>query len=422
MKVNFDPKLSLLSGGALPEEIIRQMEAAWAELFKRTCSGNDFLGWIDLPETPRETLDEIQRAAQSLRDNCDILIVAGIGGSYIGARSALEFIKTPYYNQLPKDTPDVYFAGTNLDGDALDDLLRVCEGKRVCVNLVSKSGTTTETAVAFRAFESLIGNSGENRAGRIICTCGEGPLAQYADSMGYRRFAVPDDVGGRYSVLSPAGLLPMAVAGIDIYKVIDGAKTARELYWKEHPDTPAVYAAYRHALMAGGRPVELVSVANPQLVSFGYWLQQLFAESEGKNSKGILPVPSAYTTDLHSLGQFVQQGSHILFETILAVDSGRSGLKVYPGGEFDKLSSLEGQKLDRLNSLAMQAVAEAHVSGGVPVLRLSVENRSEEAYGMLVFFFELACAVSSLMTGVNPFDQPGVEDYKRNMKRLFGEI
>ena len=423
MPLTFDISGAGLSPDAFPPALGQKARDAMEQLCRRTCAGSDFLGWLDLPDMAKDAITVIELAAADIRARCDVLLVIGIGGSFIGARSAIEFIKSPHYNQLTKDTPDIYFAGTNLDGDQLDDLIRLCEGREVCVNLVSKSGTTTETAVAFRSFEKLLHDRyGGDAGAHITCTCGEGPLKAYAIEKGYRLFSVPDDAGGRFSVLSPVGLLPMAVAGIDIRRVLAGAKKAKTGYFKEDLTDPARYAVCRHYLAGQGRPVELLATANPQLQSFGWWFQQLFAESEGKEGRGILPVPSVYTADLHSLGQFVQQGNPILFETIVRVAAGKSGTAVAPGGDFDKLSPLTGQTLDTLNRLVMQAVAEAHMAGGVPVLALTVPDRSEESFGALVFFFELACAVSSLMTGINPFDQPGVEDYKHHMKQLFAEL
>ncbi len=404
-------------------------ESAFSLLKSRKGPGADFLGWVDLPvDYDKEEFARIKLAAEKIKKSCDILVVIGIGGSYLGARAAIEFIKSPLYNNLKKDTPDIYFAGNNISTTALTELISICDGKDICVNVISKSGTTTEPAVAFRVFKSmLIEKYGELGAKeRIFVTTDKarGTLKQFSDAAGYETFVVPDDVGGRYSVLTAVGLLPIACAGIDIDAMMAGAAAAREAYTGadiENNDA-LKYAVLRNILERRGKSVEILVGYEPYMLMLNEWWKQLYGESEGKNNKGILPDSVIFSTDLHSLGQYVQEGQRNLFETVVNIKN--------PGAEFvipndpanvDGLNFISGKKLDYVNKTAMLATLIAHNDGGVPNILLDVEDRSAGSFGYMVYFFELACALSGYMLGVNPFDQPGVEAYKKNMFALLGK-
>ena len=387
------------------------------------------LGWVDLPVNyDKDEFARIKIAAEKIKKSCDILVVIGIGGSYLGARAAIEFVKSPLYNDLAKDTPKIYFAGNNISTTALNELISICEGKDVCVNVISKSGTTTEPAVAFRVFKSMLVNKyGEQGArDRIFVTTDKcrGTLKQFSDAAGYETFVVPDDVGGRYSVLTAVGLLPIAVAGIDIDAMMSGAADARDAYSTSdvNKNDAVKYAVIRNALARKGKTTEILVGYEPYMLMFNEWWKQLYGESEGKDNKGILPASVVFSTDLHSLGQYIQDGQRNLFETVINVKD--------PGSEFiipddpanvDGLNFISGKKLDYVNKTAMLATLIAHNDGGVPNILLEVENRSAYSFGYLVYFFELACAISGYMLGVNPFDQPGVEAYKKNMFALLGK-
>lgn len=425
MALSLCTDFALLPLGRLPDTAKNSAAAAFYSLKSGDCAGGDMLGWLKLPSQPESLILEIEREADRLSALCDLVIVLGVGGSSLGAQSALDFISSPYYNQLTKNRPRLFFSGDHLDGDALRDLLELSDMSSTGIILISKSGTTTEPSVSFRALESRLSERyGETAKARIICVCGDGALREYSDEKGYSRFCLPQDVGGRYSVLSPVGLLPMAVAGLDIRAALKGAGDAKAIYF-DSDDTftpPVYYAALRQFLASQGRPVEIMAMLSPALGVFGRWLQQLFAESEGKNGGGILPLPAVYTADLHALGQFVQQGNPIMFETMLSIDNPRYESLVSPGGGFDGLCGLVGQPIAGLGQLTAEAVAKAHSEAGVPVLRLSFPRRDAYNYGWLVMFFEMACATAALMGGHNPFDQPGVEEYKAHMRRLFGRL
>lgn len=402
---------------------------AFDTLVKGSGAGNDFLGWIDLPDNyDKEEFARIEKAALKIQSNSDILIVIGIGGSYLGARAAIEFVQSPLYNALAKETPDIYFAGNNISPTALCELLSICEGKDFSVNVISKSGTTTEPAVAFRVFKSLlIRKYGENGAKeRIFVTTDKcrGTLKEFSDKAGYETFVVPDDVGGRYSVLTAVGLLPIAVAGIDIGKMMAGAAdAARDLGTFDFEKNPAVrYAAYRNALLEKGKNVEILVGYEPYLLMFNEWWKQLYGESEGKENKGILPDSVIFSTDLHSLGQYVQEGQRMLFETVLCVkDPGKKFIIPDDPANVDGLNFISGKSLDEVNKTAMLATLMAHSDGGVPNLVLEIPDREAYSFGYLVYFFEFACGISGYMLGVNPFNQPGVEAYKKNMFALLGK-
>ena len=392
--------------------------------------GNDYIGWVNLPENyDKEEFARIKIAAEKIKKTADILVVIGIGGSYLGARAAIEFIKSPLYNNLKKDTPDIYFAGNNISSTALNELLSICEGKNICVNVISKSGTTTEPAIAFRVFKNLLtekyGNEGARE--RIFVTTDKcrGTLKQFSDEAGYETFVVPDDVGGRYSVLTAVGLLPIACAGIDIDELMRGANDARLAYTSSSvigSNDAVKYAVIRNILLNKDKSCEILVGYEPFLLMLNEWWKQLYGESEGKDQKGILPDSVIFSTDLHSLGQYIQDGRRNLFETVISIKDAGSEF-VIPNDEknVDGLNFISGKKLDEVNKTAMLATLIAHCDGGVPNMLLEVDSKSAYDFGYLVYFFEFACAISGYLLGVNPFDQPGVEAYKKNMFALLGK-
>ena len=412
------------------EDIAPEIAAAHKKVLDENGEGNGFLGWKDLPVNyDREEFARIKIAAEKIKKSCDIFVVIGIGGSYLGARAAIEYIKSPLYNTLAKDTPAVYFTGNAISSSALADLLKICEGKDICVNVISKSGTTTEPAVTFRIFRELLekkyGVDGAKE--RIFATTDKrrGTLKEFADKVGYETFVVPDNIGGRYSVLTAVGLLPIAVAGIDIDKMMAGAEKAREeLLFNENLFTNDClkYAAYRNVLYRSGKVTEILAVYEPALQMFCEWWKQLYGESEGKDGKGLLPDSVVFSTDLHSLGQYIQEGLRNIFETVIDVKRS-SDTVIIPNDEnnIDGLNFLSGKELAEVNSAAMVATLFAHTDGDVPNMVLEVADRSEATFGYLAYFFELACAVSGYTLGVNPFNQPGVEAYKKNMFALLGK-
>ncbi len=403
--------------------------AAIKKVKNKSGAGSDFLGWVDLPvDYNKEEFGRIKAAAEKIKANCDVLVVLGIGGSYLGARAVIEFIRSPLYNALPKDTPEIYFSGNNISTTALCELLTLCEGKEICLNVISKSGTTTETAVAFRVFRDLMYKKyGEEGAkDRIFVTTDKarGTLKNFADQSGFETFVIPDDVGGRYSVLTAVGLLPIAVAGIDIDALMKGAADARAVCLTESMENnPAMrYAVIRNALYRKGKKVEILVGYEPYALLFNEWWKQLYGESEGKDNKGILPDSVIFSTDLHSLGQYIQQGERTLFETVLNIeDCGASFTVPYDEANIDGLNFLAGKTLDFVNKKAMLGTLLAHCDGGVPNIVINIPNRSAHSLGELIYFFEAACAISGYLLGVNPFDQPGVEAYKKNMFALLGK-
>ena len=411
------------------EYIRPEAERARASVLEGTCPGNDFLGWVNLPIAyDRDEFRRIKDAAARIRKSCDILIVIGIGGSYLGARAAIEFVTSPLYNNLKKDTPDIYFAGNNISTTALNELVSICDGKDVCVNVISKSGTTTEPAIAFRVFRSLlIEKYGEEGAReRIFATTDKarGTLKEFADRSGYETFVIPDDVGGRFSVLTAVGLLPIAVAGIDIDALMQGAADAREHYLTaDFGENAALrYAAIRNILYRKGKTTEILVGYEPYMLMLNEWWKQLFGESEGKDQKGLFPASVVFSTDLHSLGQFVQDGRRVMFETVLNVlNPGKQFEIPFDENNVDGLNFLAGKSLDYVNKTAMTGTLFAHCDGGVPNTVLELTDRSAHSLGYLFYFFEFACAVSGTMLGVNPFNQPGVEAYKKNMFALLGK-
>lgn len=409
--------------------LISQVNTAHNMLEQKNGLGNDFLGWLDLPVNyDKEEFARIKKAAEKIKSDTDILVVIGIGGSYLGARAAIEFLKSPYYNNFKKDTPDIYFAGNSISGSALADLLTLCENKRVSVNIISKSGTTTEPAVAFRVFRKLLEERyGEKEAAeRIYCTTDKarGTLKQLADEKGYECFVVPDDVGGRFSVLTAVGLLPIAAAGADIDALMAGAAAAREEY--ANPDIENndcyKYAALRNAFYRKGKEIELLVSYEPRFTMMAEWWKQLYGESEGKDNKGLFPASVVFSTDLHSMGQYVQDGKRILFETVVTIDDcGKDVIIEKEESDGDGLNFLAGKPMSFVNRKAFEGTVLAHTDGGVPNLVISLDKADEDNLGRLIFFFEKACAVSGYMLGVNPFDQPGVESYKKNMFALLGK-
>ena len=409
--------------------ISSQVSAAHELLNSRKGPGNDFLGWVDLPvDYDKEEFARIKKAAEKIKSDSDILVVIGIGGSYLGARAAIEFLKSHYYNNKKKDTPDIYFAGNSISSTALAELLEICDGKDVSVNVISKSGTTTEPAIAFRVFRNYLETryGKEEAKSRIYCTTdkAKGTLKALADEEGYEEFVVPDDVGGRFSVLTAVGLLPIAVAGCDIDKLMEGAAAAREAYSVDDIDSNVCYkyAAARNILMRKGKQIEMLVAYEPRFTMMAEWYKQLFGESEGKDNKGIYPSSAIFSTDLHSLGQYIQQGQRIIFETVVSIKESEKEIFIEKeDNDGDGLNFLAGKPMSFVNEKAFQGTILAHSDGNVPNLVIEMERADEFELGYLIYFFEKACAISGYMLAVNPFNQPGVESYKKNMFALLGK-
>lgn len=407
-------------------------ETAKGVLIGKGGAGKDYLGWIDLPvEYDKEEFQRIEKAAGRIQQDSEVLIVIGIGGSYLGARAAIEFLRHNFYNMVPKEvrkTPEIYYAGNSISSTYLKHLLDVVGDRDFSVNIISKSGTTTEPAIAFRIFKALLEKKyGKKEAAkRIYATTDKerGALKHLASEEGYETFVVPDDVGGRFSVLTAVGLLPIAVSGADIGKLMEGAASGREMALAlPYEENDAVkYAAVRNILHRKGKDVEILANYEPSLHYVAEWWKQLFGESEGKDQKGIFPASVDLTTDLHSMGQFIQDGSRIMFETVLNVED--SAQEIILGEEpvdLDGLNYLAGKNVDFVNKSAMNGTILAHTDGNVPNLMVSVPGQDEFYLGQLFYFFEFACGVSGYISGVNPFDQPGVESYKKNMFALLGK-
>ncbi|MFD1426659.1 glucose-6-phosphate isomerase [Kroppenstedtia sanguinis] len=414
------------------EQMVPAVQMAHDQLHGRSGVGREYLGWLDLPETyDREEFEQIQRAAEKIRSDSDALVVIGIGGSYLGARAAIEMLTHTYYNAQPsgeRQGPEIHFAGNHLSSTGLRHLLEHLQGKRVSLNVISKSGTTTEPAIAFRILkewmEQQYGREGARK--RIYATTDRqrGALKQLAETEGYETFVIPDDVGGRYSVLTAVGLLPIATAGIDIDQVMAGAREARVAYGvPDLMDNAAYqYAALRNISYRKGKQVELLVHYEPALQYFSEWWKQLFGESEGKDGKGIFPASVQFTTDLHSMGQYIQEGRRNLFETVIQVEPSAEALAIGTDPDnLDGLNYLAGRTLDEVNHKALEATMLAHTDGGVPNLLLRLPQISPFTLGEMVYFFEKACGISGYLMGVNPFDQPGVEAYKQNMFALLGK-
>lgn len=406
-----------------------QVSAAHKTLHEGTGLGSDFLGWVDLPEQyDREEFARIKAAAQKIKKDTDVFVVIGIGGSYLGARAVVELLGSPFYNNLKKDTPDIYFVGNNINSGYLNEVLSLCEGRDVSVNIISKSGTTTEPAIAFRVFRELLEKKygKEGAKGRIYATTdkAKGTLKELADKEGYETFVVPDDVGGRYSVLTAVGLLPIAVSGVDIDTLLAGAAAARKALLSDDlgQNDSYRYAAARNILARKGKKIEILVSYEPAFVTMNEWWKQLFGESEGKDNKGVYPASAIFSTDLHSLGQFIQEGSRTMFETVVHFQKPKSELTIGTlEGNLDGLNFLSGKTLAYVNDRAFEGTVLAHADGGVPNIVLDVPQVDAFETGYLIYFFEKACAVSGYLLGVNPFNQPGVESYKKNMFALLGK-
>ena len=406
--------------------IYPQVEAAHNLLESRTGPGNDFLGWVDLPVNyDKEEFARIKQAAAKIMSDTDVLLVIGIGGSYLGARAAIEAMAGSLYNATRTNTPEIYFVGNSISSSYLNQVLKICEGKRVSLNIISKSGTTTEPAVAFRVVKEYIEKTyGKQEASaRIVAITDavKGALKTLATQEGYRTFVVPDNVGGRYSVLTPVGILPIVVAGFDIRAMLKGAAAEREALLVKSADNEAVkYAAMRNLLYSElGKKVEILVTFNPKLQYLGEWWKQLYGESEGKDLKGIFPASIVCTTDLHSMGQFIQEGDRVMFETTVTV--AKSNREVVIGSDeqnLDQLNYLAGQRVEHCNAMAQLGTKLAHIDGGVPQMEVGIERINEENLGALFYFFEFACGISAYVLGINPFNQPGVEAYKKNMFAL----
>ena len=413
-----------------PEEydtIFPQVELAHQQLESRSGAGNDFLGWLDLPVNyDKEEFTRIKEAAKKIREDSDVLLVAGIGGSYLGARAVVEAVKGLYHNDT-EDGLKIYFCGNTISPTYLNDIIKVTKGKRFSINVISKSGTTTETALAFRVLRKLLEDSvGPEEANkRIYATTdrAKGTLKQLADAQGWPTFVVPDDVGGRYSVLTAVVLLPIACAGIDIDALMKGAADAREAYSVCSKDNDAYrYAMTRNILYRKGKVVETLAAFEPDFTMMNEWYKQLFGESEGKDQKGLMPTSCIFSTDLHSMGQFLQDGSRMMFETYVDIKNTREDFYIEPlEGNFDGLNFLADQNMSVVNRKAMEGTILAHNDGGVPIGVIEVDSLDAYNVGYLIYFFWKACAVSGYLLSVNPFDQPGVESYKKNMFALLGK-
>ncbi len=398
-------------------------------LISKQGAGSDFLGWLTLPEDyDKQEFELIKSCAKKIRQNSDVLIVIGIGGSYLGARAVIEFIKSQNYNSLPKNTPDIYFAGNNISSRYLAELKAIIGTRDFSVNVISKSGTTTEPAVAFRLFKEML----ENRYGRdgakeriyVTTDKQKGTLKKFADAEGWQTFVVPDDVGGRYSVLTAVGLLPIAAAGIDIDALMLGAKDAMIKY--NDPDIYSndcyKYAAVRNILYRKGKKIEMMVSYEPAYTMMNEWFKQLFGESEGKEGKGLFPSSAIFSTDLHSMGQYIQQGERHLFETVVFFKNDLAEVPIdEDANNVDSLNFLAGKNLSFVNRKAFEGTVLAHTDGGVPNILIELDNMNEYDLGSLIYFLEKACAVSGYVLGINPFDQPGVESYKKNMFALLGK-
>lgn len=406
-----------------------KVNAAHDMLVNKTGAGNDFLGWVNLPENyDKEEFDRIKKAAKRIKEDSEILVVIGIGGSYLGARAAIEMLNSPFRAGMDAKMPQIVYAGNSISSSYLSSLLKYVEDKDFSVNVISKSGTTTEPAIAFRIFRELLekkyGKEGARK--RIYATTDKarGALKSLADSEGYESFVISDDIGGRYSVITAVGLLPIAVSGVDIDKIMEGARAAMSLYNNPnlHENECYQYAAVRNILLSKGKNVEMMVNYEPSIHYFAEWWKQLFGESEGKDGKGIFPASADFSTDLHSMGQYIQEGQRMLFETAILTEKPVCDIEIKEDSQnIDGLNFLKGKTVNYVNQNASEAVAIAHVDGGVPNLSVMVSEISPYNFGMLVYFFEKACGISGYILGVNPFNQPGVEAYKKNMFALLGK-
>lgn len=432
-KVHFDYSKALTFVSQHEIDYFKEpIRLAHEQLHNKSGAGSDYLGWIDLPSAyDKEEFARIQAAAKRIQSNSDVLIVIGIGGSYLGARAAIEMLSHSFYNMLSKDkrnTPEIYFAGNNISSTYMTHLMQLIEGKDFSINVISKSGTTTEPAIAFRIFKELLEKKygKEEAKNRIFATTDreKGALKTLATAEGYETFIIPDDVGGRYSVLTPVGLLPIAVAGIDIDEMMQGARDASEEFSNPNVEENLSYqyAAARNALYRKGKTTEILVNYEPSLHYVSEWWKQLFGESEGKDNKGIYPSSVDFSTDLHSMGQFIQEGTRNLFETVIQVEEVKHHITIQEDADdLDGLNFLAGKTVDFVNKKAFQGTLLAHTDGNVPNLVVTIPDMTPYSFGYLVYFFEKACGISGYLLGVNPFDQPGVEAYKKNMFALLGK-
>lgn len=408
------------------------IQSAHDMLHNKTGAGNDYVGWVDHPlNYDKEEFVRIKKAAEKIKSDSDALIVIGIGGSYLGAKAAIDMLSHSFHNVMPKSkrkAPEIYFVGNNISSTYIADLLEVIEGKEISVNVISKSGTTTEPAIGFRIFKEYMENKygKEGATKRIYATTdkAKGALKQLATEEGYETFVVPDDIGGRFSVLTAVGLLPIAASGADIDSMMKGAYDAHQQYNNKNLDENDCYkyAAVRNALYRKGKSIEIMVNYEPSLHYFTEWWKQLYGESEGKDQKGIFPAGVDFTSDLHSMGQYIQDGLRNLFETVVKVEKPRKNIVIKQDKDnLDGLNFVAGKDIDFVNKKAMEGTLLAHNDGGVPNLIISVPELNEYYFGNMVYFFEKACGISGYLLGVNPFDQPGVEAYKKNMFALLGK-
>lgn len=425
MNLSFD-----YSNGFLKNEELENMkgfvEIAHNMIHNKTGPGKDFLGWIDLPSRiSSKELEDIKNTADYIRGNSEVFIIIGIGGSYLGAKAALEALNHSFHNEVENNkNPKIYYLGQNISSNYIIDLLDTIGNKDIMVNIISKSGTTTEPAIAFRIIKEFMENKyGEKASERIIATTDKekGALKELANKMGYKTFVIPDDVGGRYSMFTPVGLLPMAVSGINIEKIIEGARSGEDEYSESNLDYNIAYqyGAIRNIMYNKGKTIEILANYEPSLTYISEWWKQLYGESEGKNNKGIFPASVNFTTDLHSMGQYIQDGRRDLFETVILIQNPKNDLEIKATSEdLDGLNYLSGKSLDYINKKAAEGTRQAHISGGVPNLIIELPYLDEFYFGKMIYFFEKACGISGYILGVNPFDQPGVEEYKKNMFKL----
>jgi glucose-6-phosphate isomerase len=428
-KLSFDLSNNEEFFGSHEVELMKkQVELAESELMKGTGAGSDFLGWVTLPnDYDKAEFEKIKEAAEKIKKQSEVLIVVGIGGSYLGAKSAIEFLTHTFYNELPKekrDTPEIYFAGTNISGTYLKHLVELIGDRDFSVNVISKSGTTTEPAIAFRVLKGMLeekyGKDGAKERIYATTDAKKGALKELATGEGYETFVVPDNVGGRFSVLTAVGLLPIAAAGVDIEELMKGAAEASEDYKKPYAENDCYkYAATRNILHRKGKDIELLINYEPRLHYIAEWWKQLFGESEGKDNKGLYPASADFTSDLHSLGQYIQDGKRHLFETLINIETPELDMTIGTDEvNLDGLNYLSGKTMDYVNKMAAEGTRLAHRDGGVPNLIINLPEATPYHLGYMYYFFEKACAISGYLLGVNPFDQPGVEAYKSNMFAL----
>ncbi len=409
--------------------IAGELSAAHDTLVNGTGAGNDYVGWVNLPrDYDKEEFSRIKAAAERIKRQSEVLLVIGIGGSYLGARAAIELLKSPYYNQLSKDTPEIYFVGNNISGDYVTEIVQLIGGRDFSVNVISKSGTTTEPAIAFRIFKTMLeekyGKGGAKDRIYATTDAARGALKSLADTEGYETFVIPDNVGGRYSVLTAVGLLPIAVAGVDIDEMMASANATMQALISDKSFTnPAWrYVGARNLLYRDGKKTEILGCFEPRFRFMAEWWKQLFGESEGKDGKGLFPASVDLTADLHSMGQYIQEGERTLFETMVTIAKPNFEVTIDPTEDnLDGLNFLAGVTMSHVNRQAFLGTVLAHVDGGVPNIEIVMEKSDAASFGALVYFFEFACGLSGYVLGVNPFNQPGVEAYKKNMFALLGK-